>query len=339
MAERDYYDILGVPRDASADQIKKAYRGLARKYHPDVNPGDKSAESKFKEAQKAYDVLGDPEKRKLYDQFGTAAFEGIGAAGPRSGAAEWTAQAAGPEFETFDFSHFFGPGMGTGPGPGMGTGPGMGAGVGPDEAEGLGAGIFDDLLGRIRGGRRGPRPGRSIQADLTIPFLTAVRGGQTTIELDRNGHRETLAVKIPPGTEPGARLRLKGRGEPAAKGGTPGDLIIRIDVQPHPFFNREGRDLSVEVPVTIPEAVLGTKLDVPTLEGPKTLTIPPGSSSGQRLRLRGQGVPASGGHPAGDLYVVLKVVVPRSVDEPSRRLIREFGERNPMHPREGLWRE
>jgi curved DNA-binding protein len=333
MADRDYYDILGVSRDATADQVKKAYRGLARKYHPDVNPGDKAAESKFKEAQKAYDVLSDPEKRKLYDQFGTAAFEGVGAAGPRSGASEWTARAAGPEFETFDFSHFFGPSMGAGPGPGMA------AGAGTEEAEGLGAGIFDDLLGRIRGGRRGPRPGRSIEADLTIPFLTAVRGGETTVELDRDGHRETLAVKIPPGTEPGARLRLKGRGTPAPKGGTAGDLIIRIDVQPHPYFHREGRDLSVEVPVTIPEAVLGAKIDVPTLEGPRTLTVPPGSSSGQRLRLRGQGVPAAGAHPAGDLYVVLKVAVPRSVDEASRRLIRDFGERNPMNPREGLWRE
>ena len=334
MAERDYYDILGVARGASAEQIKKAYRGLARKYHPDVNPGDKSAEAKFKEAQKAYDVLSDPEKRKLYDQFGTAAFEGIGA-GPRSGAAEWAAQAGGPHFEEFDFSQFFGPGGPAGAGPHVG----VGAGIVGDEAEGLGPGLFDDLLGRIRGGRRGPRPGRALEAELTIPFLTAVRGGETTIELDRGGgHRETLAVKVPPGTEPGARLRLKGRGTPAPKGGTPGDLIIHVDVEPHPVFTREGRDLSVELPVTIPEAVLGAKVDVPTLDGMKSLTIPPGSSSGQRLRLRGQGVPAAGAHPAGDLYVVLKVVVPKAVDDPSRRLIREFGERNPMNPREGAWR-
>ncbi|MBX6314725.1 MAG: DnaJ domain-containing protein [Isosphaeraceae bacterium] len=321
MADRDYYDILGVPRDATQDQIKKAYRAHARKYHPDVNPGDKNAEKLFKEGQEAYDVLSDPEKRALYDRYGKAAFEGVGAAGPRSGASAWTAQQAGPEFETIDFSQFFGGGE-----------------------EGIGGGIFEELLGRMRGGvgrrTRGPRPGRSVEAHLTIPFLTAVRGGETSIEVQRDGgRRETLVVKIPPGTESGARLRLRGRGEPGVQGGPPGDLTITVEVQPHPYFTREGRDLYVDLPVSVSEAILGAKVEVPTLEGLKTVTIPPGTSSGQKLRLRGQGVPASGGQPAGDLFAVVKILVPRTTDEESKELIRRFTERNVMRPREGLWRE
>ncbi len=327
MPERDYYDVLGVSRDATPEQIKKAYRGLARKYHPDVNPGNKDSERLFKEAQEAYDILSDPEKRAMYDQYGMAGFQGMGAAGPRSGASEWSARQAGPGYENFDFSEFFGPG-----------GPG-GATVGGAEA---GGGIFEEILGRVRGGRGGrraasARPGREIEAPLTIPFLTAVRGGETTITLDRGGQHETLSVKIPPGTDTGSRLRLKGKGEPSPFGGQAGDLTIRIQVEPHPYFRRDGRDLAVDVPVTIGEAVLGAKIDVPTLDGKKTLTIPPGSTSGQKLRLRGQGIPAAGTKPAGDLFVVLKVAVPKSVDDESRRLIEQFEARNPMRPRDGLW--
>jgi DnaJ-class molecular chaperone len=183
----------------------------------------------------------------------------------------------------------------------------------------------------------GPRPGRNLEASLTIPFVTAVRGGETTIELERDHKRESLVVKIPPGIESGAKLRLRGQGEPGEKGASPGDLTITVTVEPHPYFTREGRDLKVEVPVTMTEAVLGAKVDVPTLDGLRSLTIPPGSSSGLKLRLRGQGVPASGDRPEGDLFVVVKIVVPRNVDDESRRLVREFGERNPLRPRDGLW--
>jgi curved DNA-binding protein len=327
MAERDYYDVLGVSRDATPEQIKKAYRGLARRHHPDVNPGDKTAEVKFKEAQQAYDVLSDSEKRSLYDRYGTAAFQGFGPTGPRSGASEWAAQAAGPGYETIDLSDLFGAG---------GTAGGMGS-----EAPG-GGGLFEDLIGRVRGGkggrRAGPRPGRSSEAGLAIPFLTAVRGGETTIDVQRDGgHHETLTVKIPPGIESGAKLRLRGRGEPGQHGAPNGDLLITVQVEPHPYFKREGRDLTVDVPVTIGEGVLGAKIEVPTLEGLKTMTIPLGTSSGQRLRLRGQGVPATGKHSAGDLFVVPKVVVPKILDDDSRRLIREFTDRNPANPRDGLW--
>jgi DnaJ-class molecular chaperone len=173
---------------------------------------------------------------------------------------------------------------------------------------------------------------------LTIPFLTAVRGGETSINLQRSdGTQENLVVKIPPGVDTGSKLRLKGQGEPGPKGGQPGDLTIVITVEPHTYFKREGRNLLVEVPITVAEAILGARIDVPSLEGMKSLTIPPGTSSGQKLRLKGQGVPASGGKPEGDLFVQLRIVVPRTVDDESRRLIQQFAERNKQNPRAGLW--
>ena len=328
MADRDYYEVLGIARDASPDAIKKAYRAQARQHHPDVNPGDKKAESHFKEAQQAYDVLSDPEKRSLYDRYGTAAFEGFAAAGPRAGASEWTSRQAGPGFENVDFSQFFN----------------SGGGPGVEEGAGGGASIFEDLIGRMRGGRggrrgaAGPQPGPSVEAKLTIPFLTAIRGGETTIEVERENHRrESLVVKVPPGIESGAKLRLRGQGEAGEHNGPRGDLTIQVAVESHPYFSREGRNLSVEVPITVGEALLGAKLDVPTLNGQKALTVPPNSSSGQKLRLRGQGVPASGSKPEGDLFIVLKITVPKTIDETSRRLISEFAERNPANPRHGLW--
>ncbi len=329
MPDRDYYEVLGAARDATAEQLKKAYRGLARKYHPDVNPGDKSAERQFKDVQKAYDILSDPEKRALYDRHGQAAFDGSGPFGPRTGASEWAARSAGGGpggFESVDLGSFFGHGQGG------------------EEGE-AGGGLFEDLLGRMRGGgaragatRRGPRPGRDIQSAMTIPFAIAVRGGQHPIELEREpGHRESLVVTIPPGITSGSPIRLKGKGEPGEKGAPPGSLTITVHVEPHPYFQRDGRNLVVDLPLSIDEAILGAKVDVPTLDGPRTLTIAPGSSSGQKLRLRGQGVTATGPNPAGDLLVVLKVVVPKTVDDESRRLIREFAERNPSNPRAGLW--
>lgn len=332
MADRDYYEVLGVAKGATPEQIKKAYRGLARKHHPDVNPGDKKAETTFKEMQKAYDILSEPEKRKLYDQFGTAAFDG-GGAGPRSGAAEWAARAGGGApggmggFENIDLGAFFG----------------HGAGAAQPEDAGHGGSIFEELIGRVRGDRGGrrrgqARPPRTTEATLSIPFLTAVRGGETSIEVDREGERESLVVKIPPGVDNGSKLRLRGQGEPADHGGPRGDLTITIHVLPHPYFTRDGRNLVVEVPVSAAEAILGARIEVPTLDGLKTLPVAAGTSSGQRLRLRGQGVPAHKDQPAGDLFVVIKVVVPKAIDEESRRLIEQFAERNPQTPRAGLWR-
>lgn len=322
MPKRDYYEVLGVARDATPDAIKKAYRGLARKFHPDVNPGDKTAESRFKEVQQAYDVLSDQEKRARYDQFGHAAFDGMAAAAPRPGASQWTGRFGEPGYETIDLSDLFG---------------NLGGGA---HGETAGGGIFEDLLGRVRTGRSGQKrtAGRGLEANLSIPFLTAVRGGETTIQVQRGSAKsESLVVKIPPGIDTGAKLRLKGQGEPGTKSSPPGDMTITVQVEPHPYFTREGRNLSVEVPLNVSEAILGARIDVPTLNGMKSLTIPPGSSSGQKLRLKGQGIPASAGKPEGDLYVVLKVVVPKTADATSRRLIQEFAERNPSNPRTGLW--
>ena len=330
MADRDYYEVLGVARDATADQIKKAYRGLARKHHPDANPGDKTAEVKFKEVQNAYDILTDKEKRARYDQFGHAAFDGGSPFGPRSGGSEWAAKQGGG-FENIDLSSFFGPGAG---------GTGFAAGQEPGAGAGTGGGIFDEIITRMRGGDRGGRrrqaqrePG-AAEASLTIPFLTAVRGGETSIELEREaGRRETKVVKIPPGLESGAKIRLRGQGDPSHQV----DLIITVTVEPHPYFVRDGRNLSVEVPISVSEAILGARIEVPTLDGSKTLTIPAGTSSGQKLRLRGQGVAASKNHPEGDLYIIPKVVVPKSVDDESRDLITRFAALNPSQPRVGLW--
>ena len=327
MADRDYYEVLGVKRDATADQIKKAYRGLARKHHPDANPGDKTAEAKFKEVQNAYDILSDPEKKARFDQFGAAAFDGFGPAGPRTGAAEWAARAGGggiPGSENIDFSQFFN----------------IRPGAGPAEEDQGGGGIFDDIMTRMRGDRSGRKrpPSRApeaAEAAISIPFLTAVRGGETSIELEREGgRRETKLVRIPPGLEPGSKLRLKGQGDPAGRL----DLILTVSVDPHPYFTRTGRDLAVEVPISVSEAILGGRVEVPTLDGStKSLPIPPGTSGGRRLRLRGQGVPASKTAPDGDLYLVIKVVVPTSIDEESRQLIEEFAARNPSTPRQGIW--
>ena len=325
MPEHDYYETLGVAREATPEAIKKAYRAMARKYHPDVNPGDKTAEARFKEIQNAYDILSDQEKRDRYDRYGTAAFEGMAAAGPRSGASESTFRFGEPGFETVDFSQFFGP---------MGS-----RGTATNEEEHGGAGIFEDLLGKMRGGRTGrPRSGRDMEAHLTIPFLAAVRGGETTIEIDRGaGKHESKVIPIPPGIESGKKLRIKGQGEPGGKNAPAGDLFITITVEPHAYFQRDGRNLQVEVPISVSEAILGAKIDVPTLDGLKSLTVPAGSSSGRKLRLKGQGAPAAGTKPAGDLFVVLKILVPKNIDEPSRTLIQEFSERNPYNPRIGLW--
>jgi DnaJ-class molecular chaperone len=322
MPKRDYYEVLDVARDAAPEAIKKAYRGLARKYHPDVNPGDKSAESKFKEVQEAYDVLSDQEKRARYDRFGDAAFEGMAAAGPRAGSTEWAYRFGEPGLETIDLSDLLGS---------------FGGSAHREPAGG--AGIFEDLIGRVRSGRTTrQRSGRTLEAKLSIPFLTAVRGGETTIEIDRGtGKAESLVVKIPPGIDTGAKLRLKGQGEAGPKGMPAGDLTITVSVDPHPYFKREGQNLQVEVPITVPEAILGAKIDVPTLDGARSLTIPPGSSSGLKLRLKGQGIPASATKPGGDLFVLLKIVVPKTIDATSRRLIQEFSERDRYNPRAGLW--
>jgi DnaJ-class molecular chaperone len=303
---RDYYETLGVKRSASEDDIKHAHRKLARQYHPDRNPGDKQAEAKFKEVQEAYDILSDKTKRGQYDRFGEAGL-GSGFQNARGG----------PNNFHFNFG-----------------GPGGSQNMDPAEAEELlrqmfGGGAPFDMQGMFGqrprgGGRRGQRraPPQEIETGVTIPFLTAANGGTVTLQLDG---RE-LAVKIPPGVEEGQALRLQGQ----APGG--GDLRVRLHIQPHAYFRREGKDVIVQVPVTVAEAVLGTKVEVPTVDGSKlSVKVPPGSSSGARFRLRGKGIAG------GDQYIEIKVVVPKAADQRTKELMEEFGRLHPQDPRAGLW--
>jgi DnaJ-class molecular chaperone len=297
----DFYDVLGVKRDASEEEIKKAYRKLARQYHPDRNPGDKQAEVKFKELQRAYDVLSDKTKRQQYDRFGEAAAEGGfpggfgGAGGPGGTTFRW--QTDGSDIDPNElFSQIFG---------GLG---GMGGPGGPTR--------------RGRGSRaRRAEPAEAMESEVSIPFQTAALGGSIDLRIN---DRE-LSVKVPAGIEEGKKLRLQGQ----APGG--GDLWVKIHIQPHPYFRREGNNIILEVPLSLPEAVLGTRVDVPTLDGTRlTVKVPPGTSSGTRLRLRNRGIQG------GDQYIEIKVVVPAPANDRSRELIEEFARLNPQNPRAGL---
>lgn len=309
---RDYYDVLGVSRSATAEQIKSAYRKLARQYHPDRNPGDKEAAARFKEIQQAYEVLGDVEKRRKYDQFGPA-FEHMGA-GPGDGARgsgqgpfhfRWTS-AGGPDVEGLDpsmmeslFEQFFG------------GAPGFASGAKTRTRSGRRSG-FSDV-----------RAPQDVEQTVEVDFLLAAKGGSIDM-VGPEGQR--VSVRIPPGIDDGQVLRVREQGLAG------GDLLVKVRVRPHPRFRREGPDLIVTVPVTIGEATLGGKVDVPTLSGIVTLTVPAGTSSGKRLRLRGLGLPNPAGG-QGDLFAEIRIMLPERIDEASKELIRQFMQRNPYDPR------
>ena len=284
---QDYYKVLNVSKTASADEIQKAYRTLARKYHPDLNPDDKTAQQKFKEIQHAYDVLSDTEKRKQYDQFG-ADFERMGPGGnPFHGG-------GGQGFE-----EVFGRG-----------------GPGGFQFEGDIGDLFRQFTGGGggRGRRAAPQPskGGDLQAQLTVPFNTAVIGGKASIPIQRRGKVESIQITIPPGVESGKKMRLRGQGEPSPNGGPPGDLLVTLTVASHPFFKRVGKNLELRLPITVGEAVFGAAVDVPTPNGKVSLKIPPGSNSGKRLRIKQQGVLSPTGAP-GDLFVELQVKIPEQL--------------------------
>lgn len=311
MPSKDYYDTLGVSKTATADEIRKAHKKLAKKYHPDANQDDKEAERKFKEVQEAYDVLSDEEKRKTYDRFGSAAFEpGAGFPGGHPG------QAGG-----FRWS-------------------GPGGGGGPVDLESLfGAGGFDpsSLFGGGRGRGRA-RKGEDVEVAIDIPFTVAVQGGGHEVAMDRGGKVERVSVKIPPGVDTGAVIRLAGQGEPGVGGGPAGDLRLTVRVASHPWFRREGTNLLVDVPVTFSEAALGGKVDVPTLdEGRVVVTVPPSTSSGAKLRLREKGVLDRQTGKRGDLFAVLKVVPPTPLTDKARELLAALEKECPKDPRTGLW--
>jgi molecular chaperone DnaJ len=375
--KQDYYELLGVSRKAVQKDIRAAYRKLARKYHPDLNPGDKSSEEKFKQVQEAYDVLSDAKKRQMYDQFG---FETPGAGGmpPPGNAGD----------VQFDFGGFD-----------FGGGGGGAAGGGPS---------FRDLFGQFfRGGGAAveepthAEPGSSLEYQIEISFWEAVRGTVKKLTISRldsctecrgtgtvgqpqtctacggsgqvaqtsgkmrfnltctrcggtgrirnmcrqcggDGRvrrADTIEIRIPAGVQTGSRVRVAGRGNAGTAGEPPGDLFIITDVQPHPFFDRRGDDIYISVPITITEAVLGAKIEVPTIDGPsRPLRVPPGTNSGQKLRLREKGVPSvrTPGQ-RGDEYIELQVVVPKPVDERVRELFKELEKIAPEDPRKDLF--
>jgi len=314
MASNDYYKALGVGKSASADEIRKAYKKLSKKYHPDANK-DKDAPERFKQVQEAFDVLGDADKRKQYDQFGQV-FPG-GAGGPQGQPFNWGGGrpgASGP----IDLSDLFG-------------------GGGQIDLEQVFGGAFGGGGGR-RQSRRAASRGDNVEVEVDIPFQIAVEGGKYELGLDRGGKRESLTIKIPAGVDTGSLIRLSGQGHPGGNGGPAGDLLVRIRVAEHPWFRREGSNLLVDLPITVTEAALGAKVEVPTLsEGMVVVTIPPGTSSGAKLRLRGKGVVDRTTKEPGDQFVVVKIVVPRKPGDRARELFKELAEVEPQTPRGGLW--
>ncbi len=320
MADIDYYKTLGVSRTASAEEIRKAYKKLARKYHPDVRPGDKDAADQFKKVQQAYSVLGDAEKRVQFDRYGNA-FEGARSGGPR------TAWAAGPDgTHAVDLSDLFGQFFGGGGGAQFERHPFPG---------GFGHGAAGEHFGH-EGGQ--PRKGEDITFEVTVPFQVAAEGGSHGLQIRRGDQTERITVKIPAGVQEGGTIRLAGQGQPSSPGGQAGDLLLTVHVAPHPYFHREGSNLLVDVPITPSEAALGTKIEVPTLsEGHVNVKVPPGTSSGTRLRLRGKGVPIPKTQERGDQFVVVKIVVPHETSEAAKKLYSELAEIEPQSPRSGLW--
>jgi DnaJ-class molecular chaperone len=312
MATQNLYDVLGVKRDAGADDIRKAYRKLAKQFHPDLNPGKPEAEARFKSVTAAYDILSDPEKRGRYDR---GEIDESGAERPRysyrphaEGAQGWKYRPEG-EMDVGDLDDLFAM---------------FGRGAGPGGARG----------GRGGAGLQMPGPDRHFT--LTIDFVEAATGGKQRLALAPG---EWLDVTIPPGIEQGQILRLKGKGGAGVGGGPSGDALIEVLVAPHPFFRRDGDDIHLELPVSLPEAVLGARVAVPTVTGPVTMTIPKGSDTGIRLRLRGKGIERrhrGGETHAGDQYVTLKVVIGASGDAELAEFLKGWGDKHETDPRRAM---
>ena len=409
-AKKDYYEILGVKKSASADEIRKAFRKLARKYHPDVNPGDKSAEEKFKALSEANDVLSDPKKRKIYDQIGfysdnidPATAEAYALGGGQGGFAGGSsggfpggggAGQAGGQGAPFDFSGFDFSDLADSAGRSRRTG---------------GSGGFRDIFSGIFGGGRGgaaveteTEAGTDLEYQVNVPFWTAIRGGVMRLNITRQdvcptchgqgyieapgkctecdgtgqvtqtggrmkfnvacpscqgtgknistcptchgegtvSRTEPLEVRIKAGTRDGQRIRLAGKGNAGAHGGAAGDLYVIIRIGEHPVFRRDGDDIYLSVPVTVAEAALGAKIEVPTIDGRALLKIPPGTQSGQKLRLREKGVPSATKEGVrGDEIVEITLAVPMPRDERTKELLKELAKLNPEDPREELWKK
>ena len=390
---KDYYGTLGVKKTATADEIRKAFRKLARKHHPDVNPNDKKSEEKFKEISEANDVLSDDKKRKIYDQVGFYSDQIDPATAEAYARQQTNARNAPPvDFGGFDFSGF-----------GAGQGPAAGAQGGTGSAS---WGNFRDIFSGIFSGneqarrQRGPEPGTDLEYQAQIDFWSAIRGGNARVEIQRQEvcptchgqassgapmqcpecsgtgqvtqmggrmkfnipcprcggtgritnacptchgeglvHRtESIEFRIKAGTRDGQRIRLQGKGNAGLTGGAPGDLYVIVRIGQHPVFTRVADDIYLSVPITIAEAALGAKVDVPTIDGRAQLRIPPGTQSGQKLRMRERGVESdSVAGQRGDQIVTVEVVVPQLNDERSREIMREFAKLNNQDPRVTLF--
>jgi curved DNA-binding protein len=328
---QDYYDTLGVSRDASQEQIHAAYRKLARKYHPDINKSS-DAEDKFKRIGEAYEVLRDPEKRKRYDALGENWKAGQDFTPP-------------PGWDFFNFGRSTRSRTGNG---GNGFGFRIFDGFGDSPFSGF-SDFFETLFGGGTGGfgsrgqdqtRNQRLRGQDQEADITIPLEEAYRGTKRSVTLESTvadsgqptGETKTLEVKIPAGTTDGQRLRLRGQGGQVFSGGTPGDLYLRVRIAPHPLFRLKGSDLELDAPVAPWEAALGARIEVPIIGGKASVSLKPGTQSGQRLRLRGKGFPRkSGGH--GDLYVKIRIEVPKSLSPRERQLFEELSKTSGFQPR------
>lgn len=317
MTKMDYYNVLGVSKSASKEEIRKAFKKIARENHPDAKPDDAAAAEKFKKAAEAYDVLGDEEKRKKYDQYGEN-WKHVPEGGFPGGSSPF--RSGGPV--DVDLRDLFGGGGGV-------------------DLESLFGGMFGG--GGGGGGRRQqPRQraqrGQDLKTSIMVPFEVAARGGEHDITVNQSGNVQRVTVKIPAGIESGKSVRLSGQGQPGVAGGPAGDVLVTVNVANHPYFRREGNNLLVDVPVTISEAILGGKIDVPTIDdGIVTMTLPPGTSSGAKLRLKGKGFRNLKTKVTGDQYVVIKIQIPKEIDERSEELIKEFAERNSGDIREELW--
>ena len=329
--KRDYYEVLGVGRSASADEIKKSYRKLARKYHPDVNKSDPQAETKFKEVQEAYDILTDPKKRESFDQFGHAGVDSEAAAraaaaaaagGRGAGGFRYSTQTPGGatvDFGNVDLSDLFEQLSGQGRRRGGRGGGGEGRG---------GRGGFGGMGGEE------VAAGADIQHHVTLPFLDAVRG--TNLELRFNhadgSGAETISVKIPPGVDEGSKIRVRGKGQPSPYGGEPGDLIIITHLTPHAYWQRTGNDILLDLPISAAEAAQGATVSVPTLDGPVELRIPAGIGSGKRLRIKGRGVPQRDGA-RGDQFCRILIQLPGDLTEAEKTQLAAMEKAHGFNPR------
>lgn len=305
MAKRDYYEILGVSRDADDKQLKKAFRKFARKYHPDLNPNNKEAEQRFKEVNEAYEILSDPAKRKQYDSFGHAAFD------------------AG-----FQGSEGFRTRTG---------------GFDPRAAQDRGFGsIFEDIFGDVFSGRRESQPvpetGKDLVYNLEIDLKDAYHGTSTYVNIQRGARlqSEQIMVKIPPGVDNGTKVRVAGKGGAGIRGGKSGDLYIITSIRPDRFYERKGDDLYCEVPITISEAALGAKIEVPTMDGTATMTIPSVTQGGQLFRLKEKGMPHLKGGRSGNQYVKVIITIPKNLTEEDKELFKKISALYTENPREGI---